>query len=121
MAHILKLSNGRKLGYSIFGVPNPGPGKTVIYHHGFMSGRMEAEILGPRAHSIGVRVITIDRAGYGDSTHDPYRTPESFTRDIEELLDALLQHDEKVVFYGVSGKQDIAVGSFTVLTLDFFL
>ncbi len=65
---------------------------------------MEAKMLEPRAISLGVRIIAVDRPGYGFSTHDPSRTPESVAKDIEELLDALLPPDDKVVFYGVSGK-----------------
>lgn len=65
---------------------------------------MEAKILEPRAVSLGIRIISVDRPGYGFSTHDPSRTPRSVAKDIEELLDALLTPEEKVVFYGVSGK-----------------
>lgn len=103
MAQKLKLRDGRDLSYSIFGVEDPSPGKTVIYFHGFMSGRLEAALLHDRAVELGCRLISADRAGYGRSTHHPARTPVSAVEDTRQLLEALLPADEKVIFYGVSG------------------
>jgi len=106
MTEILRLTlkNGRELSYTVFGMKNPEPGRTLIYFHGFMSSRLEATTLQDEAFDMGIRIIAPDRSGYGDSTYDPHRTPRSAVKDIEELLEALLPSDEKVVFYGVSGK-----------------
>jgi hypothetical protein len=104
-AEIIRLKDGRDLSYTVFGVKSPEPGKTIIYFHGFMSSRLEASVLHDKAIEIGVRIIAADRPGYGESTHDPNRTPDSSVKDIEQLLEALLPPDEKVVFYGVSGKE----------------
>jgi pimeloyl-ACP methyl ester carboxylesterase len=103
-AEIIRLADGRKLSYTVFGAQNPKPHRTIIYFHGFMSSRLEASMLHDRALELGIRCISTDRSGYGESTYDPHRTPHSSVKDIEELLEALLPHDEKVVFYGVSGK-----------------
>jgi len=104
MTEILRLKNGRALSYTVFGVKDPEPGRTIIYFHGFMSSRLEATTLQDEALDMGIRIIAADRSGYGDSTYDPHRTPDSAVKDTEELLDALLPSDEKVVFYGLSGK-----------------
>ena len=104
MAEIIRLNDGREISYSVFGVKNPEPERTVIYFHGFMSSRLEASMLNDKALAMGIRVIAADRSGYGDSTFDPNRTPQNSVKDIEELLEALLPPGEKVVFYGVSGK-----------------
>lgn len=101
---IIRLQDGRELSYTVFGVRNPEPGRTIIYFHGFMSSRLEAAMLQDRALDLGIRIVAADRSGYGDSTYDPHRTPHSAVKDVEQLLEALLPPDEKVVFYGVSGK-----------------
>ena len=103
-AEILELKDGRALSYAVFGVKDPEPGNTIIYFHGFMSSRLEAAMLHDLALSLGLRVVSADRSGYGESTFDPDRTPHTSVKDIEQLIDAILPTaDEKVVFYGVSG------------------
>ena len=105
MAKIFSLSNGRQLSYDMSGHPNPTPGKTVVYWHGYMSSRLEAKLLEEAAVAAGVTFIAVDRAGYGDSTHDPLRTPESAAKDMDEFLDHVLPSPtEKVIFFGVSGE-----------------
>lgn len=112
---IIRLQDGRELSYTVFGVRNPEPGRTIIYFHGFMSSRLEAAMLQDRALDLGIRIVAADRSGYGDSTYDPHRTPHSAVKDVEQLLEALLPPDEKVVFYGVSGGSPYAAACAALL------
>ena len=52
------LPDGRGLGYAEFGPPD---GPAVLYFHGWPSSRLEPAILGAG----GVRIIAVDRPGYG--------------------------------------------------------
>ncbi|KAL4532132.1 hypothetical protein Ndes2437B_g02555 [Nannochloris sp. 'desiccata'] len=115
MMEIIRLQDGRELSYTVFGVRNPEPGRTIIYFHGFMSSRLEAAMLQDRALDLGIRIVAADRSGYGDSTYDPHRTPHSAVKDVEQLLEALLPPDEKVVFYGVSGGSPYAAACAALL------
>jgi len=59
-----RLPGGRKLGYAEGGDPNGVP---VFYFHGFPGSRLEATLLPPS----GIRLIGVDRPGYGLSTPAP--------------------------------------------------
>ena len=102
----VNVADGRVLSYIVFGPGNSSPtaaGMKVVYLHGFFSGKFEAAIVAERAAAQGVTLIAIDRPGYGGSTNDPNRTPETFAKDVQVLLDSILKPDKGVIFWGVSG------------------
>jgi len=96
--HTFKLGCGRVLGCGEAGDPH---GKPVLYFHGFPGSRLEAGLAGADARKRGVRLIGIDRPGYGLSDPDPGRTLLDWPADVAELADAL--HLERFAVLGASG------------------
>ena len=81
----LELSDGRALGYAIWGDPQ---GQDVLLFHGAPSSRMFAPDPTVTA-ARGVRLVTVDRPGYGRS--DPRRGRQilDWPADVAHLADAL--------------------------------
>ena len=102
-AELVTLPDGRVLSYLTCGVESPAPGKTLLHFHGYMSSRVEATMLDQAARALGLKVVAFDRAGYGLSSPEPTRTPESAVADVEHLLQTVLPPGEKVIVMGVSG------------------
>lgn len=88
------LPGGRKLGFAEGG---DREGVPVFYFHGFPGSRLEATLL----PASGIRLIGVDRPGYGLSTARPYRKLADWPKDIERLADHLGLKRFGVV--GVSG------------------
>lgn len=82
----VRLADGRRLAYGEYGDP---AGRASLYCHGFPSSRIEACLLHDAAKEAGVRVISPDRPGYGDSDPDPRRTLLKWADDIRALADRL--------------------------------
>lgn len=93
----ITLADGRRLGLAEFGDPGGPP---VLYFHGWPSSRFEPAVLNIR----GVRIISVDRPGYGLS--DPVTGPSTrrladWPRDIGALADALGLR--RFAVFGMSG------------------
>ena len=82
----ITLSDGRTLGYSDIGDPAHFP---VLYFHGFPGSRLEAAFAEETIKHNRVRVLAVERPGYGLSTHDPKRKITDWPNDIVQLADAL--------------------------------
>jgi pimeloyl-ACP methyl ester carboxylesterase len=84
---VLRLRDGRRLGYAVFGAPG---GDTVLWFHGTPGGRRQVPP-GVRiaAAEAGVRVVGIDRPGTGASTSHLHASILEYSGDIEQLADAL--------------------------------
>lgn len=87
----------------IFGEDNPTRGNTVLYFHGYASSRLEALTLHDEARELGLRLLAFDRSGYGRSSYDPDRTPQSAVQDAMAVLDAVLDRGEPLYIFGASG------------------
>jgi hypothetical protein len=74
------------------------------YHHGYLSSRLEAALLEDTAKTLGIRLLTFDRCGYGRSDPNPRRDPASAANDSQLVLEAAVAPDEKIVFMGASGQ-----------------
>ncbi len=96
--HVIKLKDGRKLGYSQYGDPK---GKPIFYFHGWPTSRLQAEYLDPIAKKLGARIIAIDRPGYGLSDYKNDRTLLDWPNDVLELADNL--KIKRFAVMGVSG------------------
>lgn len=81
----LELSDGRALGYAIWGDPQ---GQDVLLFHGAPSSRMFAPDPAVTA-ARGVRLVTIDRPGYGRSDPRSGRQILDWPADVAHLADAL--------------------------------
>ena len=80
------LSDGRRLGYAEFGAPD---GLPLFYFHGFPGSRLEAALAGASAEALRIRIIAVDRPGYGRSDFKPGRLIRDWPDDVAELADAL--------------------------------
>lgn len=74
------LPDGRSLGYAEYGSPN---GATLLYFHGFPMSRLEAYGIHGIAARRKIRLLSLDRPGFGLSTHDPHRHIMDWPADVQ--------------------------------------
>jgi pimeloyl-ACP methyl ester carboxylesterase len=96
--NVLRLKDGRLLGYAEYGDP---AGKPLLFFHGMPGSRLSAQIGDAAAKKLGVRTVAPDRPGYGLSDFKPGRTFLDWPDDVVELADAL--DIERFPVGGVSG------------------
>jgi pimeloyl-ACP methyl ester carboxylesterase len=97
-AKTFRLEDGRLLGYAIYGDPE---GRPVFYFHGFPGSRLEAQLADPVAARMGIRLIALDRPGFGLSDFKPRRTISEWPDDVVKIADAL--GIKRFATLGVSG------------------
>jgi len=95
---VLKLKDGRNLGYAEFGDLNGTP---IFHFHGYVGSRLEAKLIAEKVKEHGIRVISVERPGLGLSDFQPDRTLLDWPDDIIELADHLGL--EKFAIEGMSG------------------
>ncbi|WOH06171.1 hypothetical protein DCAR_0625594 [Daucus carota subsp. sativus] len=105
----IKLSDGRHLAYTEFGVPRDVAKYKIVFVHGFGSCKHDAVILATLSPDVikhlGIYIVSFDRPGYGESDPNPNRTVKSIAMDIEELADQLeLGPKIYVVGYSMGGQ-----------------
>lgn len=88
LAHtrLLRLADGRQLSYAEYGAADGVP---VVYFHALNASRLELLIHAERLRGLGVRLIAIDRPGYGHSSFVERRDYREFVPDVRALLDEL--------------------------------
>ncbi|MBI3851438.1 MAG: alpha/beta hydrolase [Verrucomicrobia bacterium] len=94
----ITLTDGRQLGFAEYG---DAQGRPVYYFHGWPGSRLEAHAMGPIASELGVRIIAVDRPGYGLSEFQPHRRIFDWPEDVVQLADSLKLDRFGVI--GVSG------------------
>lgn len=94
----ITLKDGRALAYAEYGDP---AGRPVLYFHGFPGSRLEVAMVAEAAAHASLRVVAIDRPGYGRSDFKPGRTLLDWPDDVEQLADALGW--DRFVVVGASG------------------
>jgi pimeloyl-ACP methyl ester carboxylesterase len=82
----LKLNDGRHLAFEQYGAENGIP---VFFQHGFGDSRLARHPDNKLTTKAGIRLITADRPGYGESSRQPGRTFLNWVPDIEQLADHL--------------------------------
>jgi pimeloyl-ACP methyl ester carboxylesterase len=95
---VLRLSDGRRLGYADYGDRDGVP---VVFFHGTPGSRRIARCADQAARRRGIRLIAPDRPGFGLSDFQPGRTLAAWPADVVELADALRL--ERFAVAGVSG------------------
>jgi pimeloyl-ACP methyl ester carboxylesterase len=95
---VIKLPDGRRLGYAEYGDPGGVP---TFYCHGFPGSRLEALLFDQPARQYKLRVIAPDRNGLGLSDPKPSRQLLDWAADVEALADLL--EIERFFLIGVSG------------------
>jgi pimeloyl-ACP methyl ester carboxylesterase len=96
VAATVELRDGRVLGYEAWG---PGDGFPVLGFGGTTMSRLVH--LGDAPEAARVRLILVDRPGYGLSDVHPGRTLLDWPQDVAQLADALRL--ERFAVYGMSG------------------
>lgn len=81
---VIRLSDGRTLAFAEWGDPDGFP---VLFFHGVPGSRVWVD--DPANASRRVRLITVDRPGYGRSSTKPLASLQGWTQDVAELADAL--------------------------------
>jgi pimeloyl-ACP methyl ester carboxylesterase len=86
--NVLKLRDGRRLGYAEYGDPN---GRPVLHFHGFPSSRYEGcrLVFDEIATRLKARVIVLERPGFGLSDFKAGRRLVDWPQDVVEFADAL--------------------------------
>ena len=105
----IQLRDGRTLGYAEWGDPDGVP---VVMLHGTPDSRMfspDTYRTDTTTTDLGVRLITIDRPGYGRSDPLSGRTPLGYANDVAAVADAL--RVERFPLVGLSGGGPYAMGS----------
>jgi pimeloyl-ACP methyl ester carboxylesterase len=82
----LLLGDGRRLGYALYGRPG---GEPLFYFHGHPGSRLEARFAHQAAAEAGLRVIALDRPGYGLSDFQPGQAITDWPADVAEAAGLL--------------------------------
>lgn len=103
---ILKLSDGRHLAYQEYGDPS---GEVVVHCHSVLGSRLERafnveEICKQRT----VRLIVIDRPGFGMSDPDPEMSFKKWPQDLAQLMDELGLEKISITGYAMGGQYALA-------------
>lgn len=96
----VRLTDGRVIAVEEYG---NSAGLTVLYFHGWPASRLEAGLI----PDLPVRLMALDRPGYGRSSPHPGRTLLDWPRDVAEVADRLSLERFHVV--GLSGGAPFAV------------
>jgi pimeloyl-ACP methyl ester carboxylesterase len=91
-------TDGRSL--TVYDAGDPA-GRPILFHHGTPSSGVPYDRHVGLARQQGVRLLSYDRAGYGDSTRKPERAVADIAGDVEAIADAL--ELEQFATWGLSG------------------
>ncbi len=95
---ILKLNDGRALGFAQYG---PADGRPIFYFTGGNSSRLEGRWFAQAVTEANVNLIVPDRPGFGLSDFQPNRKFLDWPADVAQLADTL--QIERFGIFGLSG------------------
>ncbi len=104
----MTLPDGRTLAYTVIGAPD---GPAAFYFHGAPGSRLELVALEGAFATVGFRVITADRPGYGGSTPLLGRTTADWADDVAALADHLGVERFAVMGLSSGGPYTVAIAS----------
>jgi pimeloyl-ACP methyl ester carboxylesterase len=111
----IRLSDGRKLGYMEYGARSGFP---MLALHGTPGSRIWFKDDDDTSKELGIRLITVDRPGYGISDEKKGRKISDFNHDIDQLVNHLdLNHFS---IFGVSGGGPYALSYATMVNSKLF-
>jgi pimeloyl-ACP methyl ester carboxylesterase len=90
--------HGRRVRYEEFG---PAGGAVVFVAHGTPGSRLGVRPSDGALHRLGIRAVTYDRPGYGESDRAAGRTVADAAGDVAAIADAV--GAERFAVYGISG------------------
>lgn len=110
----LLLPDGRTLGYAEYG---NAQGVPLVCFHGFPTSRLaDASGMHSMAFGLNIRLLSLDRPGFGLSTHDPRRRITDWPADVQEF--AAQVGLERFAVLGVSGGGPYALACARLLPKD---
>ncbi|HUY98853.1 MAG TPA: alpha/beta hydrolase [Thermomicrobiaceae bacterium] len=95
---LVELRDGRRLAYADHGVSS---GRPCLFFHGIPGSRRQPELIADEARAAGLRVIGVDRPGFGGSTYQPGRRFLDWPADVAALAAAL--ELDRFAVVGISG------------------
>jgi pimeloyl-ACP methyl ester carboxylesterase len=98
------LPDGRTLSYAVWGDPEGSP---VLLFHGSPGSRLFCPDAAASA-AAGVRLVTVDRPGYGRSDVQRGRRVLDWPNDVRQLVDALGMHSFAVAAHSSGGSYALA-------------
>ena len=102
---VVEVPNGRVLAYTEFGSPT---GPLVVDCHGAPGSRLELASFDGAFAERDVRVVTIDRPGYGGSSPQPDRRLENWPADAAAVADDLGADRFAVTGFTTGGEYAVA-------------
>jgi pimeloyl-ACP methyl ester carboxylesterase len=108
-AQILPLADGREFAYYEYGDP---AGVPVVYITGTPASGLAGALYDDAARAHRVRVISVDKPGYGRSSFDPARSLRRHADDIAALADHLGLDRFAVIGESGGGPHALAVGRY---------
>ena len=102
---VLKLPDGRLLGYAEFGDPAGG---TLFFFHGCRGSRFSGAFLDAAAKERGVRVVALERPGFGLSDFQLGRSIAAWPADVLEAAQHLGCERFAVLGFGAGGPYALA-------------
>lgn len=104
---LIRLTDGRRLGYAEYGDPS---GRPVLFFHGLGTTRLVCPPDETAARELGVRLIAVDRPGIGISDSLPGRSLLDWPLDVAQLVDRLAIDRFAVVGWSGGGPYAAACG-----------
>ena len=104
----VRLRDGRVVGYAQYGAPD---GTVVVNAHGGLACRLDVAAADGAARAAGVRLISPDRPGIGDSDASPGRTVLDWATDVGELMDHLGVDTFAVMGWSMGGQYAAAAAA----------
>ncbi|KAG7101183.1 hypothetical protein HYQ44_020447 [Verticillium longisporum] len=92
------LPDGRTLGFAEYGDPR---GQPLLYFHGFPSSRLEASVMDDMARQRKIRLLALDRPGFGRSSTQPGQQILDWPTDVVAF--ATGQNIDRFAVMGASG------------------
>ena len=86
MTQVVRVAGGRRLAVETWGAPQ---GRPVFVLHGSPGSRMGPRPRSPLLYRLGIRLISYDRPGYGDSPRLPGRRVDHAAADVAAIADHL--------------------------------
>lgn len=102
----VELLDNRRLGYHDMGDPQGIP---CIYTPGWPGSGLLGKVYDEAARQAGVRWISVDKPGMGQSSYDPSRSMARYAADIRQLVDCLGIDRFAAVGDSAGGPQTLAV------------
>ncbi|MGE3618886.1 MAG: alpha/beta fold hydrolase, partial [Acidimicrobiia bacterium] len=109
-ASVLALPDGRRLAYDDVGDP---AGEVVVYLHGSPDCRLARHPDDGVAAALGVRLVALDRPGFGRSSRHRGAAPAALAGDLEALADHLGLGTYRLLGWSAGGLAALAVAATT--------